>query len=352
MDLTLFQKPQVNLARSTPARMYLVSICAFLCIFQSSLSDNWHSLLIALAAAAGTMGTELLFNIKDRWYSIRDGSALASALILTLFLPNQLNPFYAFFGGIFAMAVLKHSFGGLGSNWINPAAGAWLFIRSAWPEAFNRSLERSQLLRLAASVEGGLRDSLGSPLAILKINGWSARRLDTVLSTFFNDTIFAFSGTSLPQGYLNFFSPGGPGIIADRGLLFLLLGTILIAASQACRFWLPIAFLFVYALLVRVFGAVSFSGHIGEGDVLFTLLSGGTLAGAFILVTDPATGPKSTPGYFVFVCLTALFTFLFRFHGLDPFSIVTAVLLGNALVPLIRRIEITLYYEKRKKRER
>jgi electron transport complex protein RnfD len=352
MDITLFQKSQVNLARSTPGRMYLVSICAFLSIFQSSLNDNWHSLLIALAAAAGTMGTELLFNIKGRWYSIKDGSALTSALVLTLFLPNQLSPFYAFLGGIFAMAVLKHSFGGLGSNWVNPAAGAWLFIRSAWPEAFNRSIEGSQLLQLAASVEGGLKDGLGSPLAILKINGWSARMPDTVLSSFFNDTIFAFSGTSLPQGYLNFFSPGGPGIIADRGLLFLLLGTILIAASQACRFWLPAAFLFVYALLVRTFGALSFGGPFGEGDVLFTMLSGGTLAGAFILVTEPATGPKSTPGYIVFICLTALFTFLFRYPGLDPFSIVTAVLLGNALVPLIRRIENALYYEKRRNRER
>jgi len=352
MELNLFQKPQVNLARSTPERMYLVSICAFLSIFQSSLSDNWHSLIIALAAAAGTMGTELLFNIKERWYSIKDGSALASALVLTLFLPNQLNPLYAFLGGIFAMVVLKHSFGGLGSNWVNPAAGAWLFIRSAWPDAFNRSIENGQLLRFAASVEGGLRDNLGSPLALLKINGWSTQTLDTVFSSFFNNTIFTFSATSLPQGYLNFFSPGGPGIIADRGLLFLLFGTILIAASQVCRFWLPAAFLLVYAFLVRIFGAVSFGGPFGEGDVLFALLSGGTLAGAFILIADPATGPKSTPGYIVFICFTALFTFLFRYPGLDPFSIVTAVLLGNALVPLIRRIETDLYYEKRKNRER
>jgi electron transport complex protein RnfD len=331
--------------------MYLVSICAFLCIFQSSLSDNGHSLLIALAAVLGTMGTELLFNMKNRWYSIKDGSALASALILTLFLPNQLNPFCAFLGGIFAMAVLKHSFGGLGSNWVNPAAGAWLFIRSAWPEAFVRSIEGSQLLQLAASVENGLRDSLGSPLTLLKINGWSTRLPYLELSSFFNNTTFTFAGTALQQGYLNLFSPGGPGIIADRGLLFLLLGTILIAASQTFRFWLPIAFLLVYALLVRVFGGVSFGGPFGEGDVLFALLSGGTLAGAFILVTDPATGPKSTPGYIVFIFFAALFTFLFRYPGMDPFSIVTAVLMGNALVPLIRRIENTVYYEKRKNRE-
>jgi len=352
MDLTLFQKPQVNLARSTPGRMMLVSICAFLAIFQSSLSDNWHSLVIALAAALGAVGTEFLFNLKERSYSIKDGSALASAFVLALFLPNTTNPLYAFLGGIFAMAVLKHSFGGLGSNWINPAAGAWLFIRAAWPEAFNRSIEHGHLARLAASVENGLRDSLGSPLALLKINGWSTQPLDAVLSSFFNNTVFSSAGISLPQGYLNFFFPGGPGIIADRGLLFLLLGTILVAASQAFRFWLPGAFILVYALLVRCFGALPFGGLFWQGDVLFALLSGGTLAGAFILITDPATGPKSAPGYAVFIILIALFTFLFRYSGLDPYGVVTAVLLGNALVPLICRIENTAFYEKRRARER
>ena len=349
MDRSLFQKPQINLSRSTPVRMRLVSICAFLAVFQSSLSDKWHSLFIALAAIAGTVGTELLFNLKDRYFSIKDSSAISSALILTLFLPNSLNPLYAFLGGIFAMAVIKHSYGGLGSNWLNPAAGAWLFIRSAWPAAFNSSIDGSHLMRLSASLEEGLRDSLGSPLALLAINGWSGASLGNMLSTFFNQTIFTFTGTSLPMSYYPFFFPAGPGIIADRGLFFLLAGIILIAASQCFRFWLPAAFLFVFSLLVRIFGALPFGGPLWEGDVIFGLLSGGTLAAAFLLVTDPATGPKSTPGYMVFTALCALFAFLFRYPGLDPYGAVTAVLLGNALVPLIRRFENTWYYEKRKR---
>ena len=348
MELTLFQKPQVNLARSTPGRMRLVSICAFLAILQSSLSDNWHSLFIALAAAAGTLGVEFLFNLKDRHYTIKDGSAIASAMILTLLLPNQINPFIAFLGAAFAMAVLKHSFGGLGANWVNPAAGAWLFIRFAWPGAFDRSLAGSHLLRLSASVEGGLRDSMGSPLSLLMINGWSSAPLDNVIRSFFNNTVFAFTGTSLPQGYLTLFSPGGPGIIADRGLLFLLAGTILIAASQCFRFWLPAAFILGYSLFVWIFGALPFGGPPGEGDVIFALLSGGTLAAAFILITDSATGPKSVPGYVVFIFFCALFAFLFRYPGLDPYGAITAVLLGNALVPLIRRIENACYYDRRR----
>ena len=349
MDLTLFQKPQLNLARSTPGRMQFVSICALFAVFQSSLSDNWHSLYIALAAVAGAVGTELLFNFRERYFSIKDGSAVCSALILCLFLPNMINPLFAFLGSIFAMVIIKHSFGGLGTNWVNPAAGAWLFIRASWPHAFNRSLEAGHLTQLAASLEGGLRDSQASPLALLMINGWSSSPLDISISSFLNNTIFTYTGTALPQGYLALLSPSGPGIIADRGLLFFLLGIVFISATKCFRFWLPAGFLFIYLLLVRIFGALSFGGGFWEGDIIFTLLSGGTLAAAFILVSDPATGPKTTSGYAVYIILAALFTFLFRYPGLDPYGVVTAILLANTLVPLIQKIENIYYFEKRKR---
>ncbi|MDR0447518.1 MAG: RnfABCDGE type electron transport complex subunit D, partial [Treponema sp.] len=293
--------------------------------------------------------TELLFYFRERRLSVKDCSALTSGLVLALFLPNHLNPLFAFFGGVFSMAVIKHSFGGLGSNWVNPAAGAWLFIRSAWPAAFNHGLEGGHLQQLTAAVENGFRDGLGSPMNILKINGWFSTPLDSRLANVLGQTVSSITGTSLSsQGYLSLFSSGGPGIIADRGMLFLLLGTVLIAASQCFRFWVPAAFIGIYALFIWIFGALPFGGPLKEGDIIFALLSGGTLAAAFILVTDPATGPKTAPGYVVFAFLFAFFTFLFRYPGLDPYGAVTAVFLVNSLVPLIRWVENKSYYEKRR----
>jgi len=270
-------------------------------------------------------------------------------MALTLFLPNQLTPLLGFFGSLFAKAVIKHSFGGLGSNWLNPAAGGWLFIRTAWPRAFYGSMENSHLARLALSLERGLRDPLGSPLSMLKINGWQGSSLDSLLSAFLNNTVLSVTGTSLPDGYISFFSSPGPGIIADRGLFFLVLGTMVVAASQCFRFWIPIVFLSVYLILVRVFGALPFGGSPGNGDVLFGLLSGGIPAAAFILVTDPATSPKSSPGILIFVFLCAFFAYMFRFPGREPYGVVAAVFFANALVPFIKRIENSLYYEKRRK---
>jgi electron transport complex protein RnfD len=348
MDLSLFQKPQVNLSRSTPDRMWLVALCALPAVFQSALGDSFHSLLIALAALAGSLLTELLFNLKDKRFTLRDGSAAASAMVLTLLLPNQLSPLFAFLGGVFAMAVVKHSFGGLGSNWVNPAAAGWLFIRAAWPGIFNGCLENSHLVRLATALERGLRDPQGSPLAMLKINGWAGSPTDGLFSSFLNNTVFSFTGTQLPEGYLSFFAYPGPGIIADRGLLFLVLGSVVLAASQSFRYWVPILFLFIYSLFVRIFGALPFGGTLGNGDILFGLLSGGIFAAAFMLICDPATGPKSSPGQMIYVAFSACAAYLFRFPGHEPYGAIAAVLLGNALTPLIRRAENKFFYEKRR----
>jgi electron transport complex protein RnfD len=347
MDLTFFQKPQVNLTRSTAGRMWLISVCAFLAVIQSSLSDSYTSLILALCAIAGTVVTEFFFNVKDRCYTLKDGSAVASALVLSLFLPNQLHPAYAFLGAVFAMAVIKHSFGGLGTNWANPALGAWRFIRVFWPGAFGKSLALSPLSRLSDILGGGGIDPQGSPLGILKINGWSGASFDTALTSTLNNTIFSLTGTPLPGGYLHFFVSPEPGIIADRGLLLLLLGTIVLTAAQCFRFWVPALFLCFYALLIRIFGALPLGGALGNGDILFAFFSGGTLAGAFLLVTEPATGPKSAPGTVVYVFLTALFAFIFRYPALEPYGICFAVLLGNTLVPLIRQCENRRFREKR-----
>jgi electron transport complex protein RnfD len=344
MDFSLFQKPQVSLARSTNERMWLVGGAAFLAVLQSSLSDSFRSLLLALAVLSGALLMEFLCNKKN----VKDGSAAASAMILTLFLPNQLNPLYGFFGGVFAMVVVKYSFGGLGSNWVNPAAGGWLFIRTSWPLAFNKNLENSPLIRLASVLKQGFTDPQGSPLLIFKLEGWQDSLPDRAVSGFFNDTVFSLTQTKLPEGYLSFFSGRGEGIIADRGLFFFFLGTIVLFASRSFRSWLPPAFLFVYSLLVKIFGALPFGGTFWSGDILFALLSGGVLAAAFLLISDPATGPKSTPGYAVYVFLTAFFLWFFRFVCNEPYGAVPAVLLGNVLVPLIRSAENRLYYERRR----
>jgi electron transport complex protein RnfD len=334
--------------------MWLVSLCALMAVIQSSLTDNFSSLLIAFSAVLAAEATEfLILHKRGKVFYLKDGSAIASALILSLLLPNRISPACAMVGAAFAIAVVKHSFGGLGANWLNPAVGGWLFIRFSWPSAFNAALEASPLSLLAGSLSRGLTSLQGSPLGILKIDSFgifaAPSGLDSLIRSFFNTFVFSVTGAELPGGYIDLFASPAPGIIADRGVLALLLGTLIITASQVSRAWVPALWLVVFGFLVRMAGALPYGGGWWSGDLLFAVCSGGTLAGAFLLTADPATGAKSGWGILLATLAGGGLAFLFRYQGGEPYGVVFATALVNAALPLVRKFESRRFYEKRKK---
>jgi electron transport complex protein RnfD len=349
----LDQKPQINISRPTSRRMWLICFCAALGIIQSGLSDSGASLLVALTALSAAVLTELLCTYKKHGLEkIKDGSAAASALVFSLLLPNEIHPVYAGLGAVFALGVVKHSFGGLGSNWVNPGLGGWLFIRLSWPSFFARALEGSPLSILHESLQGELPGGLGSPLGILKTSGLdqfsgAASSLDGLIRSFLNNRIFSITGAELPSGYIDLLVSRSPGIIADRGLFALILGTIIITASRVGRAWIPAVFLGVFGFLVRVFGALPYGGMPGQGDVLFGFFSGGTFAAAFLLAAEPAAGAKSNTGVVCSVIIGAVLAWFFRYQGLEPYGAFFAAALVNAFTPLIRSFEGRRFYASR-----
>ena len=314
--------PQVNISRSTATRMWMVFSCALLAAVQSALTDSGVSLLVAFAALIAALLAELAMTYRAYGFAkIKDGSAAASALVLVLLLPNHINPLYAALGAAFAMVVVKHSFGGLGSNWMNPALGGWLFIRCSWPLAFAGALAGSQ--------------DYFSPV------GSAA---DQAVGTFLNNTVLPLFGAVMPAGYIDLFASKAPGIIADRAAGILVLGTICIAAFQISRSWLSLVYLAVFGFLVRMLGDIPSGGILWNGDVLVALLSGGTLVTAFILIAAPSRGAKSAAGNVVLAVLAAVLTLLFRYFGGIFYGGFFAVALVNALTPLVSRAERHLLY--------
>jgi len=335
------QKPQVNLARSTSGRMWLVSLCAFMVIIQSSLTDSYSSFMIALSAVFASVLTEFLILLKrGKEKALMDGSAVASALILTLLLPNRISPAYAALGAVFSIAVIKHSFGGLGANWLNPAAGGWLFIRFSWPAFFTGALEGSPLSSIGESINGS-GYGIDAFLAASSPSGEALR-------SFLNRTIFSLLGVELPSGYMGLFASHYPGIIADRGVLALLLGTVIIIASQANRFWVPVVYLAAFGFLVRFAGALPFGSGYWNGDVIFALCTGGTLAAAFFLAADPATSAKSYIGIFLTALAAGCTAFVFRWFGNETYGAILAAVFINAILPMFRVLESRQLYKRQR----
>ena len=325
--LILRQKPQINISYPSTKRMWLVSGCAFLCILQSALGDNGKSFIIALAAFIAALLTELLLTWRNSGVSkIKDGSAAATALILSLLLPNMIHPAYAVLGTIFAITVVKYSFGGLGSNWLNPALGGWLFIRFSWPSTFTDVLE----------------SSFASTSEMIVTSNLSA--LDHSVTEFFNNTVFSIAGVQLPSGYINLLFSSGPGIITDNGLFTLLIGTVFITALGINRGWVPLVFLSVYGFLIRLAGDPS--GILWNGDLLYGLFSGGTIAAAFIIAAEPASGAKLWPGVLLTVVLGAVLSWFFRYRCMEYLGCFIALGLVNCFTPLIRLLEDKIFFSR------
>jgi len=316
----LLQKPQINVSVPSAGRMWLVCGCAFLCILQSAFNDGGKTLIIAFTAFFSALITELLFTWrKYRTAKIKDGSAATTAMILSMLLPNQIHPVFVFLGAAFAVLVVKYSFGGLGSNWLNPALGGWLFIRFSWPSAFTNAFN-------------GSTPSISEMIIAPDIS-----RLDSSVTELFNGTIFSVAGVQLPSGYIDLLFNNNACIITDRGLFFLLIGTIVITAVGINRGWVPLVFLAVYGFLVRFAGDLS--GTYWNGDMLYGIFSGGAIAAAFILAAEPASGAKLKPGLVFTVVLSAFLSWFFRYRCMEYTGCLMAIALINCLTPLVRLFE-------------
>ena len=313
-------KPQINISYSSTGRMWLIFFCAFLCVLQSALSDGGVSFIPAFTALAASMITELLLTCKTYGMSkLKDGSAAATAMILALMLPNQIHPAYAALGAVFAIIVVKHSFGGLGANWLNPALGGWLFIKLSWPGVFTDALGN-----VTASITefGGIKD---------------ISAMDNSVTEFLNSSVFSILGVQLPLGYVDLMFHNDPGIIVDRGIFFLLAGSIIITASAINRGWIPLVFLAVFGFLVRLAG--DSSGILWNGDLLYGFFSGGTIVVAFIIAAEPASSAKLKLGVLVNIILSAVLAWFFRYRCGEYFGAFIAIALVNCFTPLVRLLE-------------
>jgi electron transport complex protein RnfD len=181
-------------------------------------------------------------------------------------------------------------------------------------------------------------------MALLKIAGYKPSPMDGTFTAQLNGSVLSFLGVEVPGGYVDFFGHTAPGIIADRGLGTLLLATIVLAASRSTKSFIPAIFLAVFLGLVRAFGGLPYGGTPLSGDMLFSLLTGGTILAAFLLSADPSTGPKSVAGAMITASLSGAMAFALRFFGAQPYGAAIAVAFVDSLVPVARRIERRALY--------
>lgn len=90
--------------------------------------NGLKGLYLIAATVLGSMGTEVVFKkLLHKKHSLKDLSAVVTGLILALILPVDTPLWIAVLSSVFAIALVKELFGGLGQNFMNPAAAAKIF---------------------------------------------------------------------------------------------------------------------------------------------------------------------------------------------------------------------------------
>jgi len=290
---------------------------------------------------------ELIVDGLSRRFTLVDGSAFLTGLMIGMAMPPGVPLFIPICASLFAMLVVKGAFGGLGSNWMNPALAGIAFAILDWPRQMGAWL----LPRHIAGVVGvsgatplefvrqriaGL-PTLADPLGLLKAAGFRFSDLDNRVTDFLNQVFFSRIGSDMPSGYFDLLIGNKPGSPGELSGLLLLAASIVLIARRMIRWEVPATIIGGFAILTWVFGGLQFGTGLCSGDVLFALFTGSFLLVAFFMATDPVTSPSTRMGMFVYGLGIAIIAFLIRVFGSMSEGSAFAVLIMNCVTPLIAR---------------
>lgn len=283
----------------------------------------------ALVTTLVSVGSCVLFEWLITKYMLKqqphiaDGSAILTGVLLAFNLPSNISPFIVMFGALIAIGIAKMCFGGLGCNLFNPALVARVFLLISFPvqmTSWPKPIE-SRMSYLDA-VTGA------TPMAAIK-----AGNLSICENANFFDMMIGQTGGSL----------------GEVAAIALILGGIYMIARKIITWHIPVSIIATVALLTTL-GWLSSEGYVfgrkievianmfeSEINPLYHILGGGLLLGAIFMATDYVTSPMSSTGKIIFGVGIGLLTIIIRLWGNYPEGMSFAILLMNAVVPLINK---------------
>lgn len=285
--------------------------------------------LVSLLAAV--MGEALVLRIQERAIRpvLMDGSGILTAWLLVLSLPPWAPWWIAVVGSLFAVIISKQLYGGLGQNVFNPAMAARVMLLISFPVEMTTWIAPVPLGSLHAP---GFLDSIAVTFSSVHLDGMASASLLGHVKTEFT------RGTGLEQALAGYYAPldalmgNRAGSLGETAGLFLLAGGLFLMVRRIITWHAPAAMLAGVMVPALIFHAINPAHYAGP---LYHLLYGGLLLGAFFIITDPVTSPNTAAGQLVFGFGCGLLTWIIRTFGGYPEGVAFAVMLMNAVTPII-----------------
>ena len=362
-QLLVSSSPHIRDAESVPRIMWTVAAALGLPAVAGVVLFGLNALVVILVSVATAVATEALIQkLSGQKVTVSDGSAFVTGLLLAMVLPSsvpaldadgeattRLLPLYVpIVGSFVAIAIAKHCFGGLGHNIWNPALVGRAFVQVAWASE-------------------------------VSLSAWPAPRwIDppdaiTQASPLFKGRDF------VEYLHLELLCGNVPGCIGETCAIALILGGVFLIIRSYVNWRVPVCYVVTAALMVALlpppgwwesadvmylvgnpfyrdlgyslpdalrgcedidvgrWQAIGEAVAVMGGAVLYHLLAGGLMLGAFFMATDMVTTPLTNKGLCIFGIGCGVLTVLIRFYGGYPEGVCYSILIMNTATPLIDR---------------
>ena len=306
----------------------------------------WHFLICSAVASTLEM-LILLIRKRSPLSGLKDLSLQVTTLIFCLAIPPYLNAVLSIMGICFATVVVKQAFGGLGQNTFNPAMAGYIFLLISVPgpmgfwvvpstqnmDIYNPAKSFNMVMMAQSDEKSQL--ILDNNQEALKSHGYDGITYATPLNKFriaINNDV----GTqSYIKNWLDYNINGNSMMLLSFAYI---LGGILLIITGFIHTIHPFAYLlamYLTALILNYLGNHYGFITINPAEHLFL---GGTMMGAFFIITDPVSSPTTTKGKIISAAIMGATVVIIRTFGNYPDAVAFSALLGNSFNPLINKL--------------
>ncbi len=277
---------------------------------------GWDALRLVIVCVASCIIAEAIARkIMKRDHGIDDLSAVVTGILLAFNLPPGLPSWMAVVGSIFAIVIAKQLFGGIGYNPFNPALIGRVFLLISFPAQMT-TWSQWRIILPAPGVDAL---TTATPLGFLKTSLGTSGAMP-----------YSFDLATAWQ----FFIGARNGCIGEVSIIALLIGAIYLLWRR-CIYWqVPVSFIGTVAVFAGILWLIDPSKHMNP---LFHVLAGGVVLGAFFMATDMVTSPVTKTGMLIFGAGCGVITMTIRMWGGYPEGVSFAILIMNAVTPLLNR---------------
>ena len=350
---------------------------------------RWHAVVQIGICLLSCLAAEALFTfVRRKPFSLGDGSAIVTGLILAFSLPGTAPWYVGVIGSFVGVGLGKIVFGGLGMNIFNPAMVGRAFVMMAFVAAMaspgyvlapddeddtriitratpmsvmklakttpvpgaeevnavavdaaaaimleKYGVEREQFeQRLAGRYQPPIPRNMAEELAEMKVRiavGVRQKDIEQKIAAARDKRDWYRDAHDLGKLVLG----NTNGSLGEVSALACLIGGIFLCIRRTAAWRIP------FGAVAAVVVIASLGDLLGQSDmtVLHHLLGGAFLFGAFFIATDPVTSPLTPKGRLIFGMAFGALVMLLRNLSAYPEGVMFAILLVNAFTPLINR---------------